>query len=189
MANADENSPRFVVQVLALLSAGKTENAIAACRAGITGFPWYGTGYWLLGKCYEARGDRDAAREQYGEAAKRLPGNEAIRAALERTRVRATENAGEDVEAMLRRLQDARRPQLTPRVDESPLLDISVPNGETGIVTATLAEIYAQQGEYREALVAYKRLIQQRPDDAGRHAVRIAELEELLQRADKLREP
>jgi tetratricopeptide (TPR) repeat protein len=70
-----------------------------------------------------------------------------------------------------------------------PLVDISTPHGESSIVTVTLAEIYAKQGEYREALEAYRKLLQQCPDEAGRHAVRIAELERLLQGADKLRQP
>ena len=49
------------------------------------------------------------------------------------------------------------------------------------IVTATLAEIYASQGEYDEAIEAYRALIQQRPGSAGRYQRRLAELEELKQ--------
>ena len=49
------------------------------------------------------------------------------------------------------------------------------------IVTATLAEIYANQGEYDEAIEAYRALIQQRPGSAGRYQRRLAELEELKQ--------
>jgi tetratricopeptide (TPR) repeat protein len=55
------------------------------------------------------------------------------------------------------------------------------------IVTATLAEIYATQGEYGEAIEAYKKLITQRPIEAERYAKRIAQLEELskLQQAEQ----
>ena len=47
------------------------------------------------------------------------------------------------------------------------------------IVTATLAEIYASQGEYKEAIAAYKKLVSQRPIEAERYTKRIAQLEEL----------
>jgi tetratricopeptide (TPR) repeat protein len=46
------------------------------------------------------------------------------------------------------------------------------------IVTATLAEIYASQGEYQAAITAYQRLREQHPEEAGRYDRRIAQLEE-----------
>jgi len=53
------------------------------------------------------------------------------------------------------------------------------------ILTATLAEIYTQQGEYKEAAEAYRLLIQQRPDEAGRYRERLAAVEKLLEGVDK----
>lgn len=55
------------------------------------------------------------------------------------------------------------------------------------IVTATLAEIYASQGEYKEAIEAYKKLVHQRPIEAERYTQRIAQLEELcrMQRSEQ----
>jgi cytochrome c-type biogenesis protein CcmH/NrfG len=47
------------------------------------------------------------------------------------------------------------------------------------IVTVTLAEIYAAQGQFREAIAAYRKLMERRPDDAGRFGQRIVELEDL----------
>jgi tetratricopeptide (TPR) repeat protein len=46
-------------------------------------------------------------------------------------------------------------------------------------VTATLAEIYASQGEYHEAIEAYKKLAERRPGSAERYQKRLVELEEL----------
>jgi len=63
-----------------------------------------------------------------------------------------------------------------------------VPEPVVPIVSPTLAEIYASQGRYREAIEAYNRLAQQRPADAGRYRERLAELEKLLQGIDKLGE-
>ncbi len=83
-------------------------------------------------------------------------------------------------EFLLKRLQNVKRgvplttaPGGTP--EETP------PQGPAPnkIVTATLAEIYAAQGEYKEAIGAYQKLAIQRPIEAERYAKRIAQLEEL----------
>ena len=76
--------------------------------------------------------------------------------------------------------QPARRePAPEPPTDDQP--------AATRIVTATLAEIYASQGEYQAAITAYRRLREQHPEEAGRFGRRIAELEESarLQHADQ----
>lgn len=194
MAEAEDISPRFVVHATTLLTAGKNTEAAAACLAGIARYPWYTTGYWVLGKCYEAQGDLAAAHAQYLEVAKRLQGVPSVTDALERTHVAEAAAAsrgaatGTDVDALLHMLQQAKRVIPPAPGPKTPLVDISAHQGEGPIVTVTLAEIYARQGEYREALEAYRKLIQQRPDEAGRLAERMAELEQLLQGADKLRQ-
>jgi tetratricopeptide (TPR) repeat protein len=195
MGEGGDISPRFVVHATAFLAAGKIERAIEACRAGIALYPWYATGYWVLGKCYEAQGSLVAAQEQYAEVARRLPGVPAVNSAVERTRsvlhgaVMGGEKTETDVDQLLRKLQEAKRQMSVLPGEDTPQVDISTPQGENAIVTKTLAEIYAQQGKYREACEAYRKIIQQRPDEAGRYAVRIAELEQLLQGPDKLRQP
>jgi tetratricopeptide (TPR) repeat protein len=54
-----------------------------------------------------------------------------------------------------------------------------IPASPARFVTATLAEIYASQGEYDEAIEAYRTLAAQRPGSAERYQKRLAELEEL----------
>ena len=93
------------------------------------------------------------------------------------------------MEFILRRLQEAKRIVPPATAEDKPQVDMAAPRSERNIVTVTLAEIYAKQGDYREAIEAYRKLIEQRPEDAGRHAVRLHELEKLLQSADKLRQP
>jgi hypothetical protein len=51
---------------------------------------------------------------------------------------------------------------------------------EPGVVTETMAELYAKQGLYDDALGVYRRLAQERPDDE-RLQGKIAELEERLE--------
>jgi tetratricopeptide (TPR) repeat protein len=83
------------------------------------------------------------------------------------------------IDFLLRRLQAAQ----TATQDRIPV-ERSAPSEErevtpVKIVTATLAEIYANQGEYKEAIGAYRKLLEQRPTDAQRYEKRIAQLEEL----------
>lgn len=88
------------------------------------------------------------------------------------------EGAKEDsVEFLMRRLNDVRRG--APGEDQ-PLPDETEHVSGTGfqIVTPTLAEIYAAQGEYEEAVRLYRTLIAQRPAEREKYEARIRELKE-----------
>jgi tetratricopeptide (TPR) repeat protein len=90
---------------------------------------------------------------------------------------------------LLKRLQDVKQQLASPTPRDSNFAQEPRPAGSsstTTIVTATLAEIYANQGEYKEAIEAYRKLLDQRPVEAERYEKRIAQLEELtkLQQTD-----
>ncbi len=83
-------------------------------------------------------------------------------------------------EFLLRRLQDVKMTVPRTTVEGAPPEETQAPPvAPSKIVTATLAEIYATQGEYQEAIQAYKKLVSQRPIEAERYVKRIAQLEEL----------
>lgn len=90
---------------------------------------------------------------------------------------------------LLERLRAAEAPprETPPRKDRTPAEPRTDPAAGPKIVTATLAEIYANQGEYNAAIAAYRKLREQHPEDAGRYDRRVAQLEELsrLQHADQ----
>ena len=83
------------------------------------------------------------------------------------------------VDVLMNRLQDVK--SITPASgqpsEESP--PPSEPAGKPKIVTETLAEIYASQGEYGEAIEAFRRLMTERPLESERYEKRIVQLEEL----------
>ena len=98
----------------------------------------------------------------------------------------ATEQKESTAEFLLRRLQDVKK-NVPLTVPDRPSEDMSSrPATPSKIVTATLAEIYATQGEYKEAIDAYRKLVSQRPIEAERYVKRITQLEELsrLQQAE-----
>jgi tetratricopeptide (TPR) repeat protein len=92
------------------------------------------------------------------------------------------------IEYLTKQLQEAKR--IVPSGVEGPGEE---ERGGTGgaasrIVTATLAEIYASQGEFREAIDAYRRLQLQRPEETARYEKRLKELQELLRLQNMERE-
>lgn len=56
--------------------------------------------------------------------------------------------------------------------------ELAVAGPTLEIVTPTLAEIYATQGAYREAIRTYSLLLDRRPEERERFEQRIRELEE-----------
>ena len=87
---------------------------------------------------------------------------------------------GQSMEEIIQKLESAPRripvPDSPAPVPEGPR---EAPASPSRFVTATLAEIYASQGEYDEAIEAYRTLAAQRPGSAERYQKRLEELEEL----------
>lgn len=87
------------------------------------------------------------------------------------------------VEYLIKQLQQA--PKM-PRANITPVFPVTqeeppaAPEPGQVIMTETLAEIYANQGQYREAIQAYTVLLTEKPDDARRFTERIAQLQEML---------
>lgn len=90
------------------------------------------------------------------------------------------------VERILRQLEEAPKRIVPPPEGEEPAAAPSMPSPEPAgrLVTATLAEIYASQGEFGEAIDAYRKLAEQRPGSAERYQKRLRELEELRRLQD-----
>lgn len=209
MPGGEHTAPRFAERAVELLEKGHTTAALSLCLGGTTAFPDYATGYWVLGRCYEMMGRPEEAASRYRQVDRMLPGLEAVAEAMRRvgspaaTATPAPGAEGESgIEFMLRQLQSAKQRglQISPSTQPERKRESdagatwSDGHGETDaegktkdapIVTATLAEIYVQQGEYKEAVAAYRLLIEQRPDEAGRYRERLTAVERLLQGVDK----
>lgn len=92
----------------------------------------------------------------------------------------AADTAGDSaVDFLLRQVDEVRKtaPQPAPPGETDTVQEAG--GGKLKIVTATLAEIYASQGEYREAIRAYRRLIDLGSGDTSRYRQRLDELEAL----------
>ena len=92
-----------------------------------------------------------------------------------------SEGEKDQIEALADKLKNAAR--ITPIIDLSERAAVPPSESETpsstGFVTPTLAEIYAKQGWYDDAIKAYKTLAVSKPAEREKFEKRIQELEEL----------
>jgi tetratricopeptide (TPR) repeat protein len=189
MPGAADIGPRFAERAADMLDRGDVAAALSVLLAGTKVYPAYATAHFLLGCCYERLGKHQEAKQRYAQVRQLVPGLPADDG------IKTYGEEGENgVDFMLRKLQsvnvrrDPDAAALTPAEmdDHRETADPENTDATVPIVSATLAEIYAHQGRYREAVDAYSRLVQQRPAEAGRYRERIAELEKLLQGVNDL---
>jgi tetratricopeptide (TPR) repeat protein len=93
----------------------------------------------------------------------------------------------QSMEQIIQQLEGAPRRIPVQETPPAPVGSHETPASPARFVTATLAEIYANQGEYDEAIEAYRTLAAQRPGSAERYQKRLAELEELKKNAAGIR--
>lgn len=201
-------SPLFVRLAGCLLESGEVQRAVELCQQGLKLFPDYATAHLILGRCYESLGRSVEAVLEYRRVLKAFPDNPHVGALLKRVEQREQEAFKAFAEERARKLVERRgsvsfESYVTDAVPGSRKVadgsgkqseessprglvpaksdDEEEParSGPAKIVTATLAEIYAAQGEYAAAIDAYKRLLAERPVDAERYQKRVAELEQL----------
>jgi tetratricopeptide (TPR) repeat protein len=189
------------------IEAGDTAEAARLCTEGIAEYPWYATGVFILGKCYETLGRTAEAILEYRRAVALMPDAAVVREALSRVERRdqgafeafavqqanllnrvpgsvgfeeyiaGEAGAAEGSADFLRKQAEAARHDEARAAAEKEKGTSPVPSSR--IVTVTLAEIYAAQGEYREAMEAYRLLMERRPEEAEGFQKRIRELERL----------
>ena len=177
-------SPSFAKVALEQLNAGNPRAALDTCLEGTAKFPWYATGSLVLGKCYDALGKPSEALQAYRDAYALLPDSKALQNLVKDMENRVNNDGAaksSDMDGIIQQLQQAKR--IVPSGDivkyQEPLVP-SLEGPRSLIVTETLAEIYAMQGEYREAIDAYRKLLQQRPENTEKYEKRLEELEKLL---------
>lgn len=212
-AGSSEISPWFARRASERIEAGDTAEAARLCMEGIAEYPWYVTGVYILGKCYEELGRTAEAILEYRRAVALLPDAATVREALARVERReqgAFETFAVQQAAVLNRVARSigfeeyiageagsaegsadflRKQAEAARHDEvrsgAETKQGPSPPPPARIVTVTLAEIYAAQREYREAVEAYRVLLERRPEDAKEFQKRIRELETLAAAAEE----
>jgi tetratricopeptide (TPR) repeat protein len=214
VASADTSgagpSPWFARLGQEALERGNPAEAVRLCASGVEHYPWYATGHFILGKALDALGRVAESVLALRRALAEAPDAEIIRQALRRAEERersefaayvagqkegpesgtitfeeyiaGTVIPGEGSAGFLQNQALAARQEGTQPL---PLPVLPGKGEQQRIVTVTLAEIYASQGEYTEAVEAYRALKALRPAEAGRFDERIRELERLAGEQNK----
>jgi tetratricopeptide (TPR) repeat protein len=118
------------------------------------------------------------AFETFGQRRQEELGSVGGSVSFEQYNLREESPQESSVEFLLKQLQEVRRS--TPQGEGEQAEETGMADGEAAakIVTETLAEIYASQNEFHEAIKAYRKLLELRPEEAARYEKRLAELEE-----------
>jgi tetratricopeptide (TPR) repeat protein len=156
----------------------------------------------ILGRCYEALGRTADAVVEFRKGLRIHPDAGVLRDALARMEKREREEFDVFAEQQVEMMQgtagtltfeqyisgkssegestvDFLRQQAARKDEDNEARAVAEPAPTARIVTETLAEIYASQGEYREAISAYTSLLERRPGESVRFRKRIEELEVL----------
>ena len=149
-------SPLFIRVAQEYLATGQIEKAKELCHSGLERFPSYVTALLVLAKCYSAEKQFDAAMRLLKQVIAVYPNSEVLQALLTEWQQKIEQQPQ----------QAMSEPQ---RIED-------VVNEKNTIVSKTLAEIYAGQGQYDEAIKTYKLLKEQQPARQVEFEKRIQEL-------------
>ena len=203
--------PKFALHVRDMLEGGNPADALALAQAGVEQYPWYPTGLLMLSRSYEALGRPFDALLALRKVELLLPDAPLVKDALARLEMLQAQSyeqsmqpeevpphpsdapadssgivdpprAEENMDTLVERLQTAGPVQPDPQQLSEEGEKVEPPPTEPGIVSATVAEIFVQQGEYGEALRTYRKIIRQHPEYFEKYSGRIDEIEEMIRK-------
>ena len=158
---ANPFSPSAVRLARLYLDEGRLEEARVLCEEGVARYPDYATAHLVLAQSYLGLQRMNDARREFLEALALQPQSELALALLREMLPAATT----DLIAGRATPEDWVQASSKPPADE--------------IITPTLAEIYADQGAYQEAIRTYKLLVDRKPEKREHFEQRIRQLEEI----------
>jgi tetratricopeptide (TPR) repeat protein len=170
---ANPFSPSFSHLASIYLGEDRPQEARTLCEKGITQYPLYATGHLVLGQCYLRLRKFGDARREFSETLNLQPQCEVARMSLRETVLASA--AGSAIEAATAEDRIQASPW-QPMHEEHEVISWAAADE---IVTSTLAEIYASQGAYQEAIRTYTLLARRRPQEREHFERRIRELEEI----------
>jgi tetratricopeptide (TPR) repeat protein len=166
-------SPSFSRLASLYLSGNRLEEARILCEKGVAHYPRYATAHLVLGHCYLRLQRFSDARREFKEALNLQPRCETARTLLQEMILRSTTDSTIETAAVEDQVQASPGEPLDEKFQ--PISGAAADE----IVTATLAEIYATQGAYQEAIRTYALLVRRRPQEREHFERRIRELEEI----------
>ncbi len=164
---------------------GKTPDALAAFRQALSILPDSPTLCDLVAKAVEresqeaqqrAEKERKKLEREEEKREEEKKNAEASSSPMNHPPVSLPTEGESTLEYLAKRLADVKR--IKPNPDATPGITIPKSAPSANFVTPTMAEIYAGQGEYKEAINAYNELIRANPDEE-KYKNRLEEIERL----------
>jgi tetratricopeptide (TPR) repeat protein len=195
---ANPKSPLFARLAFCYLKEGQADKAVEVCTSGLKGHPDYTTAHLILARAFEALGRNVEALIEYRRVLRTFPDNKSIQEQVRTIEQKEQESFRSFAEERLQELrrkkqhltQQAAHTVQAPVQEQSGMRNDDEPEEEPRgligqkIVTVTLAEIYASQGEFGEAIQVYRKLREEKPAEAGIYEKRISELEDLVKQSE-----
>jgi tetratricopeptide (TPR) repeat protein len=178
----NSNSSLFVRVAADEIEKGNFEEAISILKKGIELFENYATPYLLLGTCFNATDNKDEAENNFRIGNSLLNDSFQSNLSFENSDLENSSNfEDEQLEDLADKLKVAKievdHSITNPNQDSSTSED----NGDfkplKGLVSETLASIYFDQSNYKEAKAIYKTLIDIQPERTDYFNKKIAEVE------------
>ena len=192
---ANPKSPLFARLASFYLKEGEVQKAVELCSAGLKDHPDYTTAHLVLARAFETLGRNVEALIEYRRVLRVFPDNRSVLDRVQTIERKEQESFRSFAEERLQELR-RKKQQAVAKAAEAPGVVRNAPQVNEDeqeeeprgagqkIVTATLAEIYASQGEFGEAIQVYRKLRQEKPSDAEAYERRIGELEVLQKQTD-----
>lgn len=199
----NRKSPLFVRIASWELEENNIDAAIEILIDGLSGNPEYPTSYFILGKAYSAKGDYSKALNFYRKGSALIHSQETYQyytreiESLKKLRTSSEDSAGnmakinpdnkviesgvqssfeDNLGELAKKISGAKIPAMSEANDDK--INYDEEPVESGmIVSETLAKIFITQGETKEAINIYKKLIKKEPAKENYYSRKIAELE------------
>jgi tetratricopeptide (TPR) repeat protein len=173
---ANPTSPLLVRLASLYLGRDKGEVALNLCEAGIAQYRDYATAHLLRAKCLIRIGRFEEAKQELQRTLKLQPRCRVVQDLLQEIEEREREKMHSEASGM--RHGEGTRPSISVEEEIRGMETFTPEQGGVEIATPTLAEIYASQGAFREAIRTYLLLSMRKPEEKERFEVRIKELKE-----------
>lgn len=194
----NEDSPLITYKAARELEAGNYKRALQLLKTSLEKYPFYPTTYFMLATALAENKEIDKAKEMLNRADKLFNEKgtkdfylnliEKMRLEAEGINLGIEETVNEVLNDSFLESEELNSDDMDFDISSNELREAEVKelNGdESSIVTETLAEIYASQNNYGEAIEIYEKLLLAKPEKEEKIKKRISELKEILESKKK----
>lgn len=174
----NRSTPLFVRKANTELEKNNIEKAIEILNNGLNRYPNYAAAHILLGKAYTKLGNYSTALKAYKKGSEILNLPKTYEYYLSELNLLQANKTLKNEQTIP--LEDNFVIDKSTFKGEAPKVEEESPVSDNMIVSDTMAQIYSAQGEYKEAIKIYNKLIEKNPDKKELYTSKIEILKKKL---------